>query len=61
VKDILVAALSKTELVFHPEPSFFAKPSTIIDIAAAQSLRCEWHDRHPFAPDRWDFVFRKTA
>ena len=60
VKDILVAASSKKELVFHPEPGFFAEPSTIIDIATEHSLCCEWHDRHPFAPDRWDFLFRKT-
>jgi SAM-dependent methyltransferase len=61
VKDILVAASSKKELVFHPEPGFFAEPATIIEIALAHGLRCEWHQRHPFASDRWDFLFRKTA
>lgn len=37
------------------------QPSTIIDIAEAQSLQCEWRDRHPFVPGRWDVLFRKTT
>jgi hypothetical protein len=59
LKDLTVAATTKREIMFHPDPPFFSSPSEIIAIADACGLRELWHQRHPFAMERWDFLFQK--
>lgn len=61
VKDIVLAALGAQDLMFHPEPAFVAAPDDITAIARNCGLQHEWHARNPFAPERWDFLFRKAA
>jgi SAM-dependent methyltransferase len=60
LKDLAVAATSKRELMFYPEPAFFSSPPDIIAVADSCRLRELWYERHPFAVERWDFLFEKV-
>jgi hypothetical protein len=59
LKDLLTAAITKTDLIFHPEPDFFVSPETLIELTESCGVQHVWHEENPFATKRWDFLFRK--
>jgi SAM-dependent methyltransferase len=60
LKDLVVASVTSTKLMFHPDPQYFSSPTDFITLAEAHSLREVWHARHPFDGERWDYLFMKT-